>query len=238
MSVGLRIPLGRADAVAAAIMRLWDMNAPACAVVGSVRRRKAEVGDIELIAPLPEVCTRPIDPLGPKPEKPTDATDPLYARMLATTGADAGLFEPDPPPPVARAVEGLKPGFLAASLEVNIAGIAGPADGAAMPIPVQVYRYTPGERGNRGWIELMRTGPREFGIWFLTQWKAAQECTGDRRGSIDGWLVDRYGVRVPTPSEDDCFRLIRRAFVPPEERQAFVEAEERRAARERERSLR
>ena len=53
MSTGPRLPLATADALAAQLMARWGMAAPACGVVGSVRRRKPDVGDLELIAPLP-----------------------------------------------------------------------------------------------------------------------------------------------------------------------------------------
>jgi hypothetical protein len=35
-------------------------------------------------------------------------------------------------------------------------------------IPVQVHRYDP---GNRGWLEIMKTGPVEFNKLFLWRWK-------------------------------------------------------------------
>lgn len=222
MSAGPRIPLARALAAAEMAMRLWGMAAPACAVVGSARRGKAEVGDIELIAPVPEVLTREYDAFE-EPEPVTEANDPLYAIIAASVRHEPDLFNPNPPQPVARAIEGLKPGFLAAKLEVRLA--APPA----VTVPVQVYRYTP---TNRGWCELMRTGPSEFGQEFLYRWKQRYGITGEGRASIDGHLVDAHRVRVPVPTEADCFRLSGMPFIPPEEREAFAATAAQRRARE------
>lgn len=238
MSTGPRIPLARAEAVASTVMELWRMRAPACAVVGSVRRRKVDVGDIELIAPLPDCLCQELDPFKPEPPPATAETDPLFSMIRSTCGKAPDLFDPNPPPPVARAVEGLKPGFLAASLEVNIAGAVVGAGGEALPVNVQVFRYTPGDRGSRGWCELMRTGPQDFGIWFLMQWKERMQIRAGGRGSIEGWLVDPHGKRVPTPDEEACFRLIQRPFVPPEEREEFAARASRQWARERDEVMR
>ncbi|MCC6295423.1 MAG: hypothetical protein IT469_01810 [Pseudomonadales bacterium] len=222
MSAGPRIPLARALAAAQMAMRLWGMAAPACAIVGSVRRRRTEVGDIEIIAPLPEVMSRPVDPFA-EPEPVTEDNDHLFARIAATTRQEPDLFNPSPPPPLARVVRGLEPGFLACSLELKL------AHAPAVAIPVQIYRYTP---ANRGWCELMRTGPTDFGMDFLVRWKARFGIAGEGKGSIDGHLVDSHQVRVPTPTEDDCFRLCGMAFIPPEERDEHAASAGRRRAAE------
>lgn len=228
MSDGPRIPLARAVAAAQMVMQLWGMTAPGCAIVGSVRRRKPDVGDLELIAPLPEAACRGFDPFEPAeaPTKVGEDEDELYRKIRASTDGEPDLFNPSKPPPVARALEGLKPGFLMCSLVVRLA--APPA----VEIPVQVFRYTPGDKGNRGWCELMRTGPGDFGRQFLVDWKKSFNINPDNRASKDGFLVDPHGVRIPTPTEEDCFQLCRRAFVPPEERDEHARRIAAREARE------
>lgn len=223
MSTGPRIPLARALAAAQMAMQLWGMTAPSCAIVGSVRRRKADVGDLELIAPVPEVMSRPIDPFH-EPEEVTELNDPLFARIAASVRHEPDLFNPNPPPPVAKAIEGLKPGFLACKLEVRLT--AAPA----VIVPVQIFRYTP---VNRGWCELMRTGPSDFGQDFLVRWKQRYGIVGEGKASIEGHLVDSYRRRVPTPTEDDCFRLAGMAFIPPEEREEYAAQALRRREKER-----
>ena len=149
-------------------------------------------------------------------EVPDAEQDPLFRRINATmktpwTGP-ASLFAPpiETREPVGRIVRGLKPGFLAASLLVE------PWEGVALP--VQVYRYTP---RNRGWMLIERTGPADFGRWFLWRWKVAHRIpVGDetRRASIDNHLVDAFGTVVPVADEAQAFRLAREAFIPPEHR--------------------
>lgn len=206
MSTGPRLPLEVADALAAKLMARWKMAAPACGVVGSVRRRKPDVGDVELIAPLP--------PAGPK-------DDPLYELIADDLGLRDGLFIPEVPP-MGKAVEGVKPGFKAASMGINC------RIGADLEelVGVQVFRYTP---ENRGWQWIMRTGPEDFGKWFLWQWKTVFGIPlGDGHpASHEGHLVDPSGIVVPVEDEEACFRIIRRPFIAPEHRAAFVENERR-----------
>lgn len=225
MSTGPRIPLARAVAAAQMAMQAWGMQSPACAIVGSVRRRRAEVGDLEITAPVPEVMLKALDPFA-DPEPVTEDNDPLFARIASTTRNEPTLFNPTPPAPLARVVRGLEPGFLACSLELRL------THAPSVTVPVQIYRYFP---ANRGWCQLMRTGPTEFGMDFLVRWKARFGIAGEGKASIDGHLVDSYRARVPTPAEEDCFRLCGLAFVPPEERDEFAaNASKRRASENRE----
>jgi len=206
MSTGPRLPLATADALAVQLMDRWQMAAPACGVVGSVRRRKPDVGDLELIAPLP--------PEGSK-------IDPLYEAIADAVGARAGLFIPEVPP-IGKAVEGVKPFFKAASLDIQIRL----GEQQEEMCRVQVFRYGP---KNAGWQWLMRTGPDDFGKWFLWQWKTVMGIPlGEgHQASVDGYLVDPNGIVVPVEDEEACFRVIRRPVVPPEARAAFVENERR-----------
>jgi len=70
-----------------------------------------------------------------------------------------------------------------------------------------------------GVIHLMRTGPRGFSQWFVTPRK--------RGGGLPSYLKVREGAIwhgkeiVPTPNEEDVFRVLGMDFIPPSERKAF-----------------
>lgn len=223
MSEGPRLPHAKASSVAEAIFSKWELSgllpdhSAACLAVGSVRRKRDEVGDLEIIAPLP---------VGWQTRKLTAADDPLFRRINSTMsnpyrdGSMSSLFSvpkddlPGGNGVMGTAVRGLKPGFLACSLILR--------PWAGIEIPCQVYRYTP---DNRGWLLIERTGPRDFGIWFLWRWKVRfgiPVADEGRRASIDNHLVDATGKVVSVPNEQEAFRLAGERYVPPEERDAFM----------------
>lgn len=209
MSTGPRIPYTRAKAAAELLLALWRMPPAACQIVGSIRRRRAEVGDIEILVPQ-------------YPKK----GDSVYDRILPTIdGAERPLFTDgvgQQTPTFARAIKGFKPGFLQASLEVQmrIAPAATDGDSGRCIIPVQVFRYTP---ENAGWQLIMRTGPTDFGKWFLWKWKIAWRTGPEGKGSIDGHLVDNFGKVVPVETEAKAFSLARVPITAPEHRDEFMQ---------------
>lgn len=205
MSTGTRITLEQADRVAAALFARWKFPpGDTCAVVGSVRRRKPDVGDLEMIAPWCE-----------------PAKDWVYRGIAESMQAEGIFAGSESERPVGFPLEGLKPGFRACSLSISMVDSQ---SGEPATLKVQVFRYEPGERGNRGWIELMRTGPPEFGRWFLGRWKKAFDIPFGEAGkaSDKGYLVDRHLKPVFTPTEQDCFRILRLPHVAPEQREEFV----------------
>lgn len=204
MSTGPRIDWNQAVRVAEALCREWSLPEHT-SVVGSVRRRCAQVGDLELVAPHePESSDRLFRAINRRMSNPwQDTRAGLFAPQVET-------FEP-----MGRIEKGLKPGFLAASLVLR------PWPGTELP--VQVYRYTP---ANEGWVRLMRTGPRDFGMWFLGQWKkrfgipiGREDCPA----CVDGHLVNAAKQVVPVRSEVDCFMQVQIRPIDPAEREAFVE---------------
>ncbi len=220
MSTGSRIGLAQAEQLARRLFELWGLAEPEAMVVGSVRRRSRSVGDVEIIAPLPD-----------------SDLDPLWDRILPTLDrldveakprrGHVSLFSPPPAPepehpplpaglerPIGYVVQGGRPGFKALSLAIR----CDRWDGQPV-VPVQVFRYTP---ANRGWIELMRTGPGEFGRWFLSRWKERWQIPHDLPASIDGHLVDRARAVITVPTEADAFRLAGAPAIPPEKREYFV----------------
>lgn len=233
MSTGVRHSIDQAGAWGYELLERWRLGkveedlAPESPIdvlpVGSARRQAETVGDLEFLAVVPPGWTR---------EKRCDYyADPLFQRINATLvnpyvpgrAVQPALFgdaraEPPPPPeatraPFARAVEGFKPGFLSASIEIL------KRDGSVL-IPVQVFRC---ERGAWGWQAVMRTGPKELGELLLQQWKRRQGTLGtEKKGSIDGWLVDRKGERVACHSEREFFELVGLGYYLPEERDRLV----------------
>lgn len=240
MSSGQRITFKVAQSIAAYVEKtLLEMaidEAEQHAVgmlqdVGSLRRKKESIGDLEVLAPLP-TPREPID--GSRPEIGWD-DDPLF-RVLNRI-VDNPVSEPKKVAAVlwmqpreeleklapkrrelGTAIKGLKPGFLAASIMLRVKkDVCGVGE-----VKLEIFRAA---RDNWGWALVMRTGPQEFGIEFLTRWKRRYGIPlGDGgKASVDGGLVDSQGTPVPTPTEEDAFRLCGMEFIQPERRDWFVE---------------
>jgi len=203
MSTGERIPLAAAQDAAAYLMQEWGMAVPACMVVGSVRRKKEDVGDLELIAPLPESLA---------------LVDELYATIAASLPQKSdGLFGEVGGRLRGRAVKGLKAHFKYCELNIELLR---KSTGTWHEIPVQIHRYTP---ANRGWIELMRTGPSDLGIIFLARWKERYGIPAEADASQGGHLRDSRGGIVDVETEEMAFEKCGLPYVPPERRAAWVE---------------
>lgn len=208
MSSGTRIPLADAWRVVDGLYQRWGLDRRTVFVAGSVRRQALDVGDIDLLAPA----------------APASGRDELFDRIAATVTnppAPAGIFEaacaaePDPAA-IATAVRGLKPGFLAADLVVR-------AWKGSVELKVQISRYT---RENLGWQLIYKTGPVEFGRWFLFRWKQRYGIpVNDERfkASIDGYLVNLDKRVIPVESEDEAFAKCGLQPVPPVHREAFMQ---------------
>lgn len=197
MSTGTRIPLARAQAAARYLIDLWQLEG--AHVVGSVRRQRSEVGDLDLIIPA---------------MTPTYSIDSAFLAIDATMrkAPTTSLFDaPAPIDPIGRAVRGLKPGFLACKLVMTLKG--------GQDVGLEIERYTP---ENLGWKMLERTGPGEFGKWFLWKWKERHNIPRTSQGSISGHLVDAAGKVIPTRDEDEAFALCGLKAVAPERRDEFI----------------
>lgn len=199
MSTGQRIPLERAQKVAAYIAETTgillnpgvevDAEKPALWTVGSVRRGIAEVADLEFIA-----ACRPYA-MGP---------DPVAEWVLAHFEPEKAWRErtergePKPEGKIGVLHKGGRADdWKAAYLSVQIGG--------GIRFPIQVFRFDPGPDGNRGWIEVMRTGCSDFSTAMLTRWKVRNGIGPDDPGSSDGYLVDPFGKRIPQATEAEVF---------------------------------
>lgn len=220
MSDGPRMTLIQAERFAEAFLRRIGFESIAAAeqagieIVGSLRRRRDSIGDLDFIAPLPRV---------PEGRKIEAHDDPLFRAINAIVDNPAvdernSLFVamPKTDGAIAAALKGLSPGFRACELQVV-------AVNWQLVVKVNVYRY---DAANYGWVKLHRTGPQEIGPWFLGRWKKAYGIpTGDerRQASKDGYLIDAGSNVVPVASEEEAFRLIGSNYVFPEARDRMCE---------------
>lgn len=132
-----RIPLGQAESIAAAFIEQFGrgLPAPGLEVVGSIRRRKPEVGDIEILAPAPII----------------GEGDLLHAALLIQTDfPQAGtLFGRDNAKPFEH-IKGLWTGFLFAQLFDR-----------RHNVKIDIFRYYR-RPTNYGLKKLIWTGSAEF----------------------------------------------------------------------------
>lgn len=173
---------------------------PRCLVAGSIRRRVPMVKDIELVVPMPL----------------EGAPDVLYDRI-------AVLFSPRPDPDAAlnlftraeppagkwigRVVKGHNERFRYCQLALRT-GLEPQVD-----LNIDIFRYDPGEKGNRGWIELIRTGPDTFGRGACIRWKTLSNGRSD-----EGYPRHSDGTAVAVPSEEAAFQLLKWPWVEPWDR--------------------
>jgi len=197
MSAGERLPLSVAEGAAGYLLNAWGVAEKDATVVGSVRRGRQDVGDLEICMPL---------------ERPD--RDEMYKTIHASATQEGGLFEAPADVPPITVVQGLRPGFKQARLIVHIS-----YEGRPIALPVEIYRF---EAGARAWSIIMRTGPRDFGMFFLRRWKAAYSIPASQVASSEGMLVDRYGKPVPISGEREAFDRAGIGWVDPLERDRFA----------------
>lgn len=203
----IEITLARAHQAVQRLRELLPLPEGSCPVVGSVRRCRQVVHDVELIAPMPA----------------EGQVDRLWTAINDQAPDTSDLFAPQgPAKPVIRIVKGVKPLFAHARIQVKLkSDVAG---GDAW-LPIEIYRYdTDATKTNRGWIELMRTGPADFGKWFLMKWHDKWQLRPDRSASVDGYLRDEYEAIVPVATEKEAFEKCGIAYVAPDQRDVVARA--------------
>lgn len=181
------LALPTAGRLAARVLADLEPYCARLAVAGSLRRRKSQVGDIELVAI-------------PRWERSGGLFGDLPVNLLWAHLQDNPHY---------RWVKGTGPEGRYYQLRLVKAGMQ-----------LDIFLAAP---DNWGWILLMRTGSGEFSQAMLSRWKRIQGLELTQVGSFDGRLVGRSttqdpGEPVPTPEEEDAFRLCGVPFIAPEQR--------------------
>ncbi len=193
--------LAEAEALAAEILALLDGTCERRAIVGSVRRRKPEPHDIEILC-VPIRWPR----------------EDLFANVV---GWDSALED--------RVARLLAEGVLTARLDRNGQRAIGKRykrlsyRGAALDLFCVI------EPAQWGVLSVIRTGPAEFSQQVVTR-RSRQAYAPERPGLLPDHLFVREGALweihdnwdwlepVPTPEESDFFRCLGLDYIPPEER--------------------
>ena len=177
-----------------------------CLVAGSIRRRVPWVKDIELVCAMP----------GPgEPDTLLQRIRDIFvcpvevaaAPSLWTSLAPASDITM-PAKSIGVGIKGVREEFRYCQLRVQA-----PSDKAVW-MNVDIFRYDPGPQGNRGWIELIRTGPADFSKNALIRWKKLTQGKSDQ-----GYPITADGRRVPVPSEEAAFALLEWPWIHPWNRQ-------------------
>lgn len=192
MSEKTRIPLAEAEILAGEVIRLFGSTCYYQEVLGSIRRNKHMVGDIE-IGCIPKF----------------------------SDGEPVGLFG-EPGPPVNRQFERvaqlLAEGDFEHRLDVNGHKSCGERFQRIQykGVALDVFCCLPPAQW--GVIKLIRTGSGDFNKRFVLQWSQGGKILAPGMQIRDGGLYDR-GVLVPTPEEIDVFKAVGLAYLEPWERE-------------------
>lgn len=220
-AIGGKLPLADAELLAATLHR---MLAPACVsldVAGSIRRRRPEVSDIELLAvPIIEPA---LDLFG---QPRADAPPLNYLDALCGELRAEGVFE-DRPDKNGRGAFGPRFKRLAyRGVALDLFSAIGPPYGTA----------------SRGCLMAIRTGPRWFSKALVVP-KNKQVYDDEGRplcaGLMPVWLKHEGGRYIhvhdggewPTPTEQDVFSLLELPWIEPQDRDAWMAARISAAAR-------
>ncbi|MCC6679292.1 MAG: hypothetical protein IT445_00165 [Phycisphaeraceae bacterium] len=204
--------LDLADKIAERLLARFDPDGEGGCFAGSVRRRKPEPRDIEILLPW-----------SPPPPEGDDAFYNRIAAMCPRNDRDLNVFDESTQAPSGgpwfQVVRGLKPGFRAAQLLCLAATDPRWAKLESPDFKIDIFRFDPagvGHGGNFGWVLLQRTGPAEFGEACLAHFKR-----NGGSGSSDGYLIDGKGQPIPTLHEIDAFRAMHVAYVEPTDRLGY-----------------
>ena len=190
-----------ADRVASDLLLLFKPDAERIEVAGSVRRRKPEVGDIELVA-IPKWLRKGHQPVqatlgGSEVEAPMEEEHEVMHQVRACIRN--GILRHAPPD-----TRGRKAPFGDRYMKV---------EDVATGTQIDVFCVVP--PASWGMVFLIRTGSADYTREFVTR----LHDKGMR--SKDGHLERQVGEEwktVDTPEERDVFREAGRPWVPPERR--------------------
>lgn len=176
-----RMPLADAERLAEEVVALLASATTRIEVAGSIRRRKADIGDIEIVA-VPRIVTG-IDLFGdPDPDTRMNRLDDECSALLTMHALEMRRTN-------GRTAWGTK--YKRASYQ---------------GFPLDIFSVT--EPAQFGVIYVIRTGPADYSRLLVT----------DRRhgGMMPEWAVVRDGaIRhratgevIPTPEEEDVYRVL------------------------------
>ena len=191
MSTGARIPLAEAQGIAGELVTLLGVGAERIAVAGSIRRKRPDVGDIELVAiPRKHIETVP----GLLEDERREVDD--LALQVDTLLIQGSLF-PHPTDP--------KRGDRYAKLIHAESGL-------------QLDLFM-ARRQTWGIILLIRTGSAKYSLRFVMTARARGHhvAGGELHVGAIGCGSSPCTV-VPTPEERDVYRALDVPYVPPEQR--------------------
>ena len=197
MSQGAKVPWAAALEVARSIVAELEPVTERVKIAGSLRRRKPEVGDIEIVA-TPRFEERPSGDVWGTPVM----VDLLEERLAELTGV---LLSPRP-------VENhRRDGSVEVQYKVGPSAKLLESDG----IPVDLFVVRP--PASWGVIFALRTGPGDWNTRLVTECKAIGRRV--REGQVEAWdgATSRWTV-VPTPEEADFFRELGQPWLEPQER--------------------
>jgi len=197
------VSLERAQQVASYLWARWQLPVEHSKLCGSCRRLEAEVGDLDILTARPAIPK--VDPLH----------DTLYCDLISADEWD--VMDPKlakiPAGKLGIVTQGLKPGF--GRVRCMITGRTGTW------IKIEIHRHDLKLRpdggvlqSNRGWIEMIRTGPAEWSKNMMIRWKALS----DGGTSKDGYPISGLGVQYCPATEAEAFKLLRLPYCSPEQR--------------------
>jgi hypothetical protein len=174
--------------------------------------KRGPVHDVDLIAGIPD-------------EGQDDVLyDNLRALLGDTKAAEKNpLFaeQAAPPSPYGTATSGLAPRFKKCVVEMPLPGDPAQSDlGWSQPftLKIEIHRYTPGAQGNKGWVQMIRTGPgakseEELGWGEMMLWRWKQRNPGG--SSVHAYPTFANGTRQPVPDEERAFSLVGLRWIEP-----------------------
>jgi DNA polymerase/3'-5' exonuclease PolX len=188
----IKLPLVKALSLAEKIKTALEPGCDRIKIAGSIRRRSATVGDIEIVA-IPKLCPDLAAQLSlfGEPPKMVSALDML----LENLAREKDNFR-----------RGDKNGDLYKNFLIKI-------DEDGTEIGLDLFLTTPEQWG---YILALRTGPGDFNKAWVTPRSKGGLLPGEYRFE-GGWLW-RMGQRVDTPNEAEFLYLILGDEIPPEDR--------------------
>lgn len=187
----MRIPLAEAEALAVELVALLRPACERVEIAGSIRRRKADVGDVEIVAAPRFAAAR--DLFGGTAGV-VNCLDDLVSHLEAAGTLTRRVSDKGATAWGSRLKRALYKGF-----------------------PVDLFAAF--EPATFGVIHVIRTGSAEFSHRLVTP-RRLGGMLPDWAQVKDGAIWHRDGTKMPTPEEEDVFALLGIPVVPPEARSA------------------